>query len=518
MASVVFHRLPLTRIRATNGAMLRITFRRVAIAVWFAVVAASPVHSVPAAPPDGPPNIVLIFCDDLGYADLGCFGSKICPTPNLDRMAAEGIRFTDFYVPQAVCSASRAALLTGCYPNRVGIQGALGPRSKVGLHPNEVTVAEVLKPRGYATAIFGKWHLGDQREFLPTRQGFDEYFGLPYSNDMWPLHPEYVNLPPDAAKRKRGYPDLPLVENEKVLIPKVAAEHQSRLTTGYAEHAVDFIGRNKGRPFFLYLAHNMPHVPLFVSEKHRGKSGNGLYADVLMEIDWSVGQVLGALKQHGLDERTLVVFTSDNGPWLLYGDHAGSAGHLREGKGTEFDGGVRVPFIARWPGRIPAGATCREPAMTIDLLPTFAGLAGAEPPRDRIIDGRDIWNLISGQPRARSPQEAYFFYWGRHLQAVRSGQWKLHLPHGYPVPAPPGSGGQPGKYQQREIALALFDLEQDPGETVNVADEHPRIVERLKNLAERCREDLGDSAKNAIGKNVRAAGQVEKPRLLSDPE
>ena len=309
--------------------------------------AAAPAFSSTRAEP--PPNFVIVFADDLGYGDLGCYGARGYRTPNLDRLAAQGTRFTSFYVAQAVCSASRAALLTGCYPNRIGILGALSPSSKTGLNPAELTLAEVLKTRGYATAIFGKWHLGDAPEFLPTRHGFDEYFGLPYSNDMWPLHPEYANLPPDAAPRKRGYPDLPLFEGERVAIRPVTAAHQAQLTTWYTERAVDFIGRHRDRPFFLYVPHAMPHVPLFISAKFRGKSRAGLYADVIREIDWSVGEILRALRRHGLEERTLVIFTSDNGPWLLYGNHAGSAGPLREGKATTFEGGVRVPFIARWP-------------------------------------------------------------------------------------------------------------------------------------------------------------------------
>ncbi len=322
-----------------------------------------------------PPNVVLIFCDDMAYADVGCYGARGYKTPNIDQLARQGVRFTDFYVAQAVCSASRAALLTGCYPNRIGIQGALGPQSKTGIHSNEVTIAELLKQRGYATAIYGKWHLGHQPQFLPPRHGFDDYFGLPYSNDMWPHHPT----------SKTNYPPLPLIEGEQTvqLMPD-----QTQLTTWYTERAVGFIERNKDHPFFLYVPHAMPHVPLFVSEKFRGKSKRGLFGDVIQEIDWSVGQILAALKQQRLDENTLVIFTSDNGPWLSYGDHAGSAGRLREGKGTTFEGGVRVPFIARWPGKIPAASVCREPAMTIDLLPTLAKAAGAElPPHP--IDGLD---------------------------------------------------------------------------------------------------------------------------------
>ncbi len=443
------------------------------------------------------PNFVIIFTDDQGYQDVGCFGSPDIKTPNLDRMARQGMRFTDFYVGQPVCTASRAALLTGCYPNRVGLLGALGPKSKVGISDKELTLAQVLKTRGYATAIFGKWHLGDSPQFLPTRHGFDEYFGLPYSNDMWPNHP--VN--------PKSYPPLPLIRNEQVagLMPD-----QTQLTTWYTEHALRFIERNKERPFFLYVAHNMPHVPLHVSDKFKGKSKRGLYGDVIMEIDWSVGQILASLKKHSLDEKTLVVFTSDNGPWLLYGNHAGSARPLREGKTTTFDGGLREPCIMRWPGWIPAGALCRELAATMDLLPTLARLAGAELPRDRVIDGRDIWPLMSGQPGAKSPHEAYFYYWGKHLQAVRSGKWKLHLAHNYDQPAPPGRDGKPGKYSKREINLALFDLETDIGETNNVADRHPDIVVRLQALAEKCRDDLGDSATGQEGKNVRPPGRLAK--------
>jgi arylsulfatase A-like enzyme len=441
------------------------------------------------------PNFVIIFTDDQGYQDVGCFGSPNIKTPNLDRMARQGMRFTDFYAGQPVCTASRAALLTGCYPNRVGLLGALGPRSKTGISDKESTIAQVLKTRGYATAIFGKWHLGDSPKFLPTRHGFDEFFGLPYSNDMWPNHP--VN--------PKNYPPLPLIRGEQVegLMPD-----QTQLTTRYTEHALRFIERNKDRPFFLYVAHNMPHVPLFVSDKFKGKSKRGLYGDVIMEIDWSVGQILVALKKHGLDEKTLVVFTSDNGPWLLYGDHAGSARPLREGKTTTFDGGLREPCIMRWPGKIPAGTVCRELAATMDLLPTFARLAGAEVPSDRIIDGKDIWPLLSGQPGAKTPHEAYFYYWGRHLQAVRSGKWKLHLAHDYDRPDPPGRDARPGKYSKRRIEVALFDLENDVSEVKNVADQHPEVVTRLQALAEKCREDLGDSATGQEGKHVRPPGRL----------
>jgi arylsulfatase A-like enzyme len=444
---------------------------------------------------DRPPNIVVVYCDDLGYADIGCFGAKGYATPNIDRMAKEGMRFTDFYVAQAVCTASRAALLTGCYSNRIGLLSALGPNSKVGISDGETTVAKVLKARGYATAIYGKWHLGDAARFLPLRHGFDEYFGLPYSNDMWPSHPQ------------SKFPDLPLIENDAVKIPKVTADHQKQLTTWYTEHAVAFIEKNKDRPFFLYVPHSMPHVPIFVSDKFAGKSGAGLYGDVIAEIDWSVGEILAALQKHGLDERTLVIFTSDNGPWLSYGDHAGSAGPLREGKGTMFDGGVRVPCVMRWPGKIAPGSVCRELAATIDVLPTAAALAGAKLP-ERKIDGKDIRPLMF-EAGAKSPHEVYWYYWGRELHAVRSGKWKLHLAHSYRTLAgKPGSGGKPGPYKNVLAEPALYDLEADVGETTDVAAKHPEVVARLRALAEAAREELGDALTKREGKGVREPGRL----------
>lgn len=442
-----------------------------------------------------PPNIILIFADDLGYADLGVYGAEGYATPHLDRMASEGVRFTDFYVAQAVCSASRAALLSGCYSNRVGILGALGPGSAIGVHESEVLIPEVLKPLGYATAIVGKWHLGDRPEFLPTSHGFDEYFGLPYSNDMWPQHPTNPNYPP-----------LPLLDGEQ---PVELNPDQRQLTTRYTERAVRFIEQAQGSPFFLYVAHSMPHVPLFVSEKHEGATERGLFGDVIAEIDWSVGEILDAVRRAGIDEETLVIFTSDNGPWLSYGDHAGSAGILREGKGTSFEGGVREPFIARWPGTIPAGTVCHEPTMTIDLLPTIARLAGAEPPRDRVLDGHDIAPLLLGEPGARSPHVALYFYYGGQLEAVRAGKWKLHLPHAYrSLQGEAGSGGIPGPYVQKNIELSLFDLDSDPGESTDVSGREPQVVEQLLALAEVARQDLGDTATGQLGANVRDPGRV----------
>jgi arylsulfatase len=460
--------------------------------------------AAPARAEDRAPNIVLIFTDDQGYADIGSFGARGFATPNLDRLAREGRRFTNFHVAQPVCSASRAGLLTGCYPNRIGIHGALGPKASHGIAEGETTLAEMLKSKGYATGMAGKWHLGHHPCFLPTRHGFDEYLGLPYSNDMWPSHPE---------AKPGTYPPLPLIEGDRVVDPDVTTDDQRRLTTRYTERAVSFIARNKDRPFFFYVAHSMPHVPLHVSDRFRGKSSQGAYGDVIEEIDWSVGQVMKALADHGLERDTLVVFTSDNGPWLSYGDHAGSAGPLREGKGTCWEGGVRVPCIARWPGKLPAGTTSDAMFMSIDLLPTIARLVGAELPAHK-IDGLDVWPLISGQPGATNPHEAYLYYYDvNELQAVASGdgRWKFQLPHTYRTLAgrPGGRGGTPAKYEQVKVTKPeLYDLAADIGETTDVAPEHPDVVARLQSVADRAREELGDALTKRKGRGVREPGRV----------
>ncbi|MBS0266049.1 MAG: sulfatase [Planctomycetes bacterium] len=445
------------------------------------------------------PNIVVVFTDDQGYGDLGCYGAHGFKTPHLDRLAQEGIRFTDFYVAQAVCSASRTALLTGCYPNRLGIVGALGPKDRHGIHADETTLGELCRSQKYATCAVGKWHLGHHQPFLPLQHGFDEYLGLPYSNDMWPKHPT----------AGANFPDLPLISGNAVIEKD---PDQTQLTKRYTERAVDFINRHASQPFFLYLAHNMPHVPLFTSEEFKGKSLQGPYGDVIEEIDWSVGQILSALKNNNIDQETLVIFTCDNGPWLSYGSHAGSAGPLREGKGTTFEGGVRVPFLARWPGKIPAGAVCREPAMTIDLFPTIARLIGAplvdHQVNGRKIDGLDIWPLLSGQPQAQSPHEVLYFYWLNRLDAVRSGRWKLHVPHEYPRVIQPGAAGKPGQMETRRTELALYDLIEDPGERNSLAGPHPDVVARLQSYVESARADLGDSATQRTGTGVRQPGRL----------
>ncbi|HPA18872.1 MAG TPA: sulfatase [Verrucomicrobiae bacterium] len=462
----------------------------------------------PAPATDRPPNFVIIYIDDMGYADIGPFGARAYKTPNLDRLAKEGRVFTDFYVSQAVCSASRAALMTGCHSVRIGILGALGPQSRSGIGQEEITLGEIAKQKGYATACFGKWHLGHLRQFLPLQHGFDEYFGLPYSNDMWPYHPGVRQLP--MEERLKKWPHLPLIEGNDIKIPQVGDAEQNQLTTWYTQHAVAFIEKNKGRPFLLYVPHSMVHVPLHVSDKFRDKSGAGLFGDVVMEVDWSVGQIVEALRRTGLDRDTCVVFASDNGPWLSYGDHAGSALPLREGKGTMFDGGCRVPCIMWWPGKIPAGTTCREPAMTIDILPTIAGLIGAKLP-DHKIDGLDIWPLMCGRENARSPHEFLSFYWGESLEAVRSGNWKLHFPHKYRTLGgkPGGAGGIPVEYATAQIGLSLFDLAKDPGETTDVAAQHPDVVRHLEASAGQIRQDLGDKALKIRGTGIRACGKVE---------
>ncbi len=463
-----------------------------------------------------PPNIIVIFCDDMGYADIGKFGAEGYQTPNLDRLADEGAVFRNFHVAQPVCSASRAALLTGCYPNRIGIHGALGPRSQTGIGDTETTLAELVKQRGYATGMFGKWHLGDSPQFMPLRHGFDEYFGLPYSADMWPGHPDLItNLPPPMAANKRNYPDLPIYDGTNIFRKEMSVDDLNHLTTWYAERAVKFIEENKAHPFFLYLAHNMPHVPLGVSDKFRGKTKRGLYGDVIEEIDWSVGQVLDALKRNGLDDNTWVIFTSDNGPWLSYGNHAGSAKPLREGKGTSWEGGTRVPCLMRWPGKIPAGTDTTDMLMTIDLFPTIANLIGAKLP-DRKIDGLDVWPIISRQPGAKNPHAAYWFYYEvNQLQAVTTGdgRWKLQLPQTYRtmLGQKPGRDGVPGNYANKKIQVAeLYDLANDIGETTDVSAQHPEIVKQLQAEAEQARADLGDQLTKRPGSGQRKPGRLEK--------
>ena len=451
------------------------------------------------------PNIVIIFMDDMGYADVGCFGAQGYQTPNIDKLAAEGRKFTNFHVAQPVCSASRTALLTGCYPNRLGMHGALGPSAKHGINADEMTIAELVKQKDYATAAVGKWHLGSLPQFLPVKHGFDEYYGIPYSNDMWPYHPQ---------AKKGSYPKLPMVENDQVVDEEITPEDQTHLTTDYTTRGVRFIEKNKDKPFFLYLAHSMVHVPLFVSEKFKGKSGKGLFGDVMMEVDWSVGQIMDTLKKNGLEENTWVIFTSDNGPWLSYGDHAGSAGPLREGKGTCWEGGTRVTGIMKWPTKIPAGTTTDSMMMTIDILPTIAHVIDAKLPA-HTIDGLNCWPIVAGEPNAKNPHDFYAFYYEQNqLQAISSGdgRWKLQLPHKYRSIAgvtEKAQNGIPVLYKQQSIEQPeLYDLYTDISESKNVAAEHPDEVARLQKHAQAIRAELGDSLmKQPKGSGTREPGK-----------
>ncbi len=430
----------------------------------------------------------------------------------------------DFYVAQAVCSASRAALLTGCYANRVGMAGALNHTSPTGIHPDEHLLPELLREAGYATAIFGKWHLGLPPYFSPLENGFDEWLGIPYSNDNSKYHPVLAD----------SMPPLPWYDGRQIV--ETDAD-QAQFTRRLTERAVSFIakhGSGDGRqPFFLYLPHIMPHVPIFASPEFLGKSTNGLYGDVIQEIDWSVGEIMAALDKHGIANNTLVIFSSDNGPFLSYGSHAGSAGELREGKLTTFEGGVRVPTIMRWPGKIPADRVCDVPLMTIDLLPTLCNWTGAPLPK-QAIDGLDISRVLTGQDTL-GPQESYVFYSGTELHAIRAGKWKLHFPHKYlTVRDPTRSDGKPAGwgelqpksitesgvegiasrhgYRVAQLPLSLVDLSTDPSESRNVAESYPEVVARLSELAEVYRTELGDSLQQVAGQGLRPIGRNDAGR------
>jgi len=455
------------------------------------------------------PNVLIIFMDDMGYGDPDCYAGIGYNTPNIDRLAAQGMRYTNFYAAQAVCSASRAAILTGCYPNRVGIHNALMPWSKIALNPDEETIAASLKKAGYHTGMVGKWHLGAREPYLPIHYGFDEFLGLPYSNDMWPV--DYAGNPiTDTSDWKSKYPPLPLLEGDKPIKFIRTLEDQSQLTQIYTKRACDFIRKNKNHPFFLYLAHSMVHVPIAASERFRGKSKLGLFGDVMMEVDWSVGEVMKTLKAEGLDRKTLVVFTSDNGPWLSFGNRAGNTGGLREGKGTSWEGGQREPCIMRWPGRIPAGTVCNKIAMTIDLFPTITAICKSQLPAKK-IDGVNILPLLLNEKDANPRNELAYYYNVNSLEGVREGKWKLVFPHRSQTykKFPPGKDGFPGKTAQVNVPEALYDQRTDPGETIDVAAEHPEVVRRLKDLGDTYREDLGDDLTNKEGKGRRKAAVVE---------
>lgn len=442
-----------------------------------------------------PPNVVLIFTDDQGYGDLGCFGGKHVSTPRIDQMAAEGSRLTSFYVAAPVCTPSRAALMTGCYPKRIDMAtgsnfGVLLAGDRKGLNPDEMTIAEILKSAGYRTGMFGKWHLGDQPEFLPTKQGFDEFFGIPFSHDIHPFHPRQSHF---------NFPPLALLDGETVIELDPDADF---LTKRITERAVSFIEKNKDDPFFLYIPHPIPHAPLHVSPpfmesvsvdvvaKLQEEDGNIdyqtrhlLFHQAIAEIDWSVGRILDTLQANGLDKNTMVLFTSDNGP--PKNTIFASPGPLRGNKGTTFEGGMREPTVVRWPGKIPAGKSNDELMTAMDLLPTFSKLAGAAIPTDRIIDGKDIWPTLIGE--AQTPHEAFFYHSGNQLQAVRSGKWKLHVRNGKPT--------------------QLYDLENDIGETKNVIETNPAVVRELERHLKAFVRDIAE--------NSRPAAFVEDPKPLS---
>ncbi len=441
------------------------------------------------------PNVIVVYMDDMGFGDLGITGATGYTTPNFDAMARNGMFLSHYYSPQAVCTASRAGLLTGCYPNRIGFAGAIDHTAKVGINPEEETIAELVKQKGYATAAFGKWHLGYQKEFLPTQHGFDTYFGIPYSNDMWPNHP--VN--------KNYYPPLPLIEGDRAVETN---PDQTQFTTRFTERTIDFIKRNKDKPFFIYLAHPMPHVPLFVSDKFKGKSSQGLYGDVIMELDWSIGEIRKTLKSLSLDENTLLIVTSDNGPWLPYGNHAGSAGGFREGKGNTFEGGQRVPCLMEWPGVIPAGTVLNNMAAGMDILPTIAEATGAPLPKKK-IDGVSLLRNLKGDLTFK-PRETMLYYYRRNsLEAVRHGDWKLIFTHpgrkdsGFS----PGKDGKPGPNTENYTHEGgLYDLRRDPGERFNVEFDYPEIAAKLRKIADEAREDLGDDLAGKPGANRRPIG------------
>ena len=454
------------------------------------------------------PNIVIVLLDDMGYGDIESFGAINYSTPNINRLADDGMLFTNFYSAQAVCSASRAGLLTGTYPNRIGIHGALSPGSKIGLNTNEKTIAEVLKEKNYKTAVIGKWHLGHQKEFLPLNHGFDYYYGIPYSNDMWPVDFDGNQITDPNNWKKKYYPQLPIIENYDKIAEVKTLDDQANLTTLYTEKSVEFINKNVNNSFFLYLPHSMPHVPIAASNKFKGKSKQGLYGDVIMELDWSLGEIIKALEKNDIIENTIIIFTSDNGPWLNFGNHAGNTGGLREGKGTVFEGGQRVPTIVSWPRIIKKSTISNSLVSSIDILPTITEIVNGKLP-DHTIDGVSILSTLKGHET--SPRDHFFYYYKTNrLEAVRKDHWKLILPHNSRSyeNVIPGMDGHGGKYARLVVDYSLYNLRRDPGERYNVIEKYPEITQVLKDLAEKARDDMGDNATERQGKNTREPGRV----------
>jgi arylsulfatase A-like enzyme len=470
-------------------------FRNLFVALAVLGVLSCQLATIRAADADKP-NFVIILIDDMGYGDVGPFGSKLNRTPNLDRMASQGMKLTSFY-GAPVCTPSRAQMMTGCYAKRVSLPNVIFPGCPYGLSAKEHTVASLLKDQGYATMAIGKWHLGDQPEFLPTKHGFDHYLGLPYSNDMGGK----AKTNEGAGKGTTKRPPLPLVRDQKVI---EAPANQDTLTARYTEEAVKFITANKDRPFFLYFAHTAVHVPLHPGAAFKGKSANGTYGDWVEEVDWSVGRVLDTLRGLDLSSRTLVLFTSDNGPWLTQGANGGVAGPLRGGKATTWEGGLREPTIALWPGKIAPNIVSDAVASEMDMLPTLVKLAGGQVPTDRKIDGKDIWPLLSGQSTI-SPHEALFYFNGVKLEAVRAGAWKLAI-------ASQGTGRKEGAPEPATFDQPrLYNLDADIGESTNVASEHPDVVAHLQDFIRQMDADLG---RKTNGPGVRPPDRVAHPQFL----
>lgn len=443
------------------------------------------------------PNIIFILADDQGYGDLGIYGASDIKTPHLDKLAKDGAYFTSYYATQPVCSASRASILTGCYPDRIGIFNAYGPESEIGINPSETTLAEMLKKEGYATAIFGKWHLGSAPKFNPTLHGFDEFYGILYSNDMWPKHPEQGTV--------FNFPNLELYENKT---PIQVLEDQTFLTQALTSKAINFIKKNSQKPFFIYLPHPQPHVPLFAAEGFKDTQQRGLYGDVISEIDFSVGQIISTLKQEGLYEDTIIVFTSDNGPWLSYGGHSGSAGIFREGKGTNWEGGHRVPGIISYPKAIPSNTKIEVAAMGIDWLPTLAEFTNSSLPELK-IDGVSLVPQLTRKSDKPVHENLFFYYRTNELHGIRHKNWKFYVPHTYrTLNGRQGTNdGKPVPYDMNQLTKpALFNLITDPSETTDVSDQNTDIVKKINRIADSIRKILGDQLTGIKGKEVRPPG------------
>jgi arylsulfatase A-like enzyme len=449
------------------------------------------------------PNVVVILFDDMGYGDIEPYGMTGIPTPNFNKLAKESTRFTHFNAAQPICSPSRAALLTGCYPNRLGISGAILPNSSMALGLKEETIASILKQVGYKTGMVGKWHLGNKAPHLPIYYGFDQFFGIPYSHDIWPRDLD-AKLITDPKNAKSSWPELLLLNGDKAIDTIKTKAQQALLTATFTSKAVSFINENKAKPFFLYLAQPMPHVPLAASANFKGKSDMGTFGDVIMELDWSIGKITKALKNAKIDQNTIVIVTSDNGPWLIYGNHAGSNGGFKEGKMNSSEGGTRVPLLVKWPGKIEAGGVNSGLMTNMDLLPTIAAATGARLPKNK-IDGFNFLPALLAPEKTKGPREVFYYYYGRNsLEAIRYKNWKLVLPHvGNTFIGLHGKDGDANKSEKVQFPEALFDLAHDPGERYDVKSQYPEIVAKILALAEEARNDLGDDLTDKKGKNTR---------------